>query len=454
MKRIVLSSLLVLALSVTSFAQQGIDPTKVLQEANAYYTQMIRDAQAAKTPITQALVNDFQAKKLAKIEEALKDVDINKIEAKDAFAWAQLYQAVKRDKDCCDLVKRYLDTKPNDNEKFQAMLLMAQSCNALGESHMLTSTLNEIPVPTAMNSSTLASLTVNQFVATIKAKDGLDAALKILNTIESKLVVEDPKDYAKRMLQASKNRAPIAGGATLTNPNSKAKTDEELLAEYELNGKYSNEARGLQFDQKRAEFLIEAGRKKEAVEILGGAIAKLDPKNPNARSAKAALVHLTLVGSSAPALTVERFLTKEFTSLEALKGKVVIVDFFAHWCGPCIASFPDVKKMYADLQPKGLEIVGVTTYYGYYKGEGMPARDMPRDTEFAKMGEFLKEHALPWPVIYGERTNFEPYGVTGIPTCVLIDKDGKVHQIKVGYSKETFAKFREEVEKLLGVAGK
>lgn len=445
MKRIVLSSLLVLAMSVTSFAQQGIDPNKVLQEANAYYSQLITEARASKTAIN---AEELQAKRIAKLEETLKDVDLAKIEAKDAYAWARVYQSAKRDKDTCDLVKRYLDTKPGDSEKFQAMLLMAQSCNTLKESQMLTATLNEIPVPTAMNSTTLASYTVNQFVDTILEKDGLDAALKILNTIEGKLVGEDPKDYAKRMLESSKRA--IAGGSTI-NTASKAKTDEEKLAEFEISGRYANEGRGLQFDQKRAELLNDAGRKKEAVEILGAAIAKLDPKNPALRGAKAAMVHMTLVGSMAPALTVERFLTKEFTSLEALKGKVVIVDFFAHWCGPCIASFPDVKKMYADLHDKGLEIVGVTTYYGYYKGEGMPARDMPRDTEFAKMGEFLKEHALPWSVVYGERTNFEPYGVTGIPTAVLIDKEGKVHQIKVGYSKETFAHFREEVEKLLGV---
>ncbi|MEQ1823054.1 MAG: TlpA disulfide reductase family protein [Fimbriimonadaceae bacterium] len=450
MKRFFLSSFIVLALSVSAFAQEGIDPNKVMQEVNAYYSQLIADARASKEPIN---ANDLMAKRIAKIEETLKTVDIAKIEAKDAYAWARLYQSAKRDKECCDLVKRYLETKPADADRFQAMLTMAQSCNNLGESQMLTATLNEIPVPTSMNYSLLTSYMVNQFVDTILEKDGLDAALKILNTVEAKIVTEDPKDYAKRMNE-NRKRAVSGGAATITNPNSKAKTEQEYLAEYEATGAYNFEARGLQFDQKRAEMLNDAGRKKEAVEILGSAIAKLSPKNPALRGAKSTLTQLTLVGSMAPALTVERFLTKEFASLEALKGKVVIVDFFAHWCGPCIASFPDMKKMYADLHDKGLEVVGVTTYYGYYKQENVAARDMPRDTEFAKMGEFLKEHQLPWSVVYGERTNFEPYGISGIPTAILIDKEGKVHEIKVGYSKETFAHFREEVEKLLGGSGK
>lgn len=108
-----------------------------------------------------------------------------------------------------------------------------------------------------------------------------------------------------------------------------------------------------------------------------------------------------------------------------------------------------MKKAFADLQPQGLEVVGVTTYYGYYKNESNTTRDMPRDTEFERMKTFVAEHELPWPVVFGERSNFDKYGVGGIPHITVIDRDGKVHSFKIGYSPASFAEFRKELEGLL-----
>jgi len=156
----------------------------------------------------------------------------------------------------------------------------------------------------------------------------------------------------------------------------------------------------------------------------------------------------TLVGAVAPSLTVERSSGGTFTGLEQYKGKVVLVDFFAHWCPPCKASYPDMRKLYDDLHDKGLEIVGVTTYYGYYNDQ----KGLTPDQEFAKMADFIKEFNIAWPVAFGkdkDRKNFEAYGVTGIPTVAVIDREGKVHSLDVGYSAASFKKFRAEVEKLV-----
>lgn len=151
-----------------------------------------------------------------------------------------------------------------------------------------------------------------------------------------------------------------------------------------------------------------------------------------------------MVGTSAPALTSERGYG-EFPGLEGLKGKVVLIDFFAHWCGPCKAAFPSMVEMYKDLKSKGLEIVGFTTYYGYYGTE----RNISKDDEFAKMKDFMAEHKMTWPVVYGERSNFENYGVTGIPHVALLDKDGNVSHIKIGYSEAGMKELRKKIEQLL-----
>jgi thiol-disulfide isomerase/thioredoxin len=100
--------------------------------------------------------------------------------------------------------------------------------------------------------------------------------------------------------------------------------------------------------------------------------------------------------------------------LAKLKGKVVLVDFWATWCGPCVAEIPNIKKMYEKYHAKGFEVVGVSV-----------------DEDKDKLAEFLKDKKLPWSSIYdhgakeGERMS-EYYGVMAIPQAILVDQEGKV----------------------------
>jgi thiol-disulfide isomerase/thioredoxin len=428
-----------LTLAVMAGARQTPDPKAAMAEMNKLRAELSTQMRTS----GKLSLDEYRAKLRAKAEELTKGLDASKVEPKDALDWARVFQAGSMDKQCCEYAKRFLESKPADPEKFQAMSIMAQSCNALGEADMLAMTLMDIPVPDAASSRSLAYATTGQYVDTIYEKKGLQAALATLDTVAKKLVPEDPKEYAKRMLDAEKART-TGGMARVTDPNAKAKTDEEKLKDYELAGARANESVSFAFEEKKAELYKEAGKKKEAVEILTKAVAALSADSPNLRRAKSARLQMTLVASPAPAIVATQS-HGEFKGLDSLKGKVVILDFFAHWCGPCIASFPDMEQMYADLHAKGLEVIGVTTYYGYYKSE----KDLSREAEFAKMADFIAEHKLPWPVVYGERANMEAYGVTGIPTAVVIDRTGVVHTLHVGYSKESFKAFRAEIEKLL-----
>jgi len=97
-------------------------------------------------------------------------------------------------------------------------------------------------------------------------------------------------------------------------------------------------------------------------------------------------------------------------------GRVVLVDFWASWCGPCKAKLPGLVKLHERFHASGFEVVGV---------------DMDRDLE--ALGKFLDEHKLPWINVIGEKKEgglefplAEKYGVMAIPATFLLDREGRV----------------------------
>ena len=101
---------------------------------------------------------------------------------------------------------------------------------------------------------------------------------------------------------------------------------------------------------------------------------------------------------------------------KTLAGKVVLVDFWATWCGPCVAEIPNVLEQYEKYHKDGFEVVGISL-----------------DQEREALEKFVTEQKLPWPILFEEPKGDgwqHPlatfYGISGIPTVVLIGRDGKV----------------------------
>ena len=140
-----------------------------------------------------------------------------------------------------------------------------------------------------------------------------------------------------------------------------------------------------------------------------------------------------------------------------LKGKVVLLDFFAVWCGPCIAAFPHLREWHDQYADKGLQIIGITNYYKYdwddNADRAVRQEELALEDERAAMDQFSKHYQLPYPIAYviGHELQ-EFYGVSAIPHYVVIDRHGKVRLSRVGVSPRDTADLEQAIEECLAEA--
>ncbi|MDB6113246.1 MAG: hypothetical protein JWQ62_191 [Lacunisphaera sp.] len=135
--------------------------------------------------------------------------------------------------------------------------------------------------------------------------------------------------------------------------------------------------------------------------------------------------------------------------LEKLRGKVVLMDFWATWCGPCIAELPNVKKVYAAYHDRGFEVIGIALENGRLTPKDTPAQTAAR-LEAAKkvLADFTAANGMPWPQYFDgkfwKNDISTKYAISSIPAMFLLDQDGRVVSTNARGEK-----LEQEVKRLL-----
>ncbi|MGE0143530.1 MAG: TlpA family protein disulfide reductase [Planctomycetota bacterium] len=161
------------------------------------------------------------------------------------------------------------------------------------------------------------------------------------------------------------------------------------------------------------------------------------------------------VDTPAPPIEVARTLDGKPFDLATLRGKVVMLDFFATWCAPCRAALPRVRAL-AEQHGDDLRLVGVSRFYGRGMDFTDPTVELPHggtmkndideSTEFAINTTFAERFGIDYPVVFTTAECMaSAYGVRGIPTVIVIGRDGRIVGRAVGSSDAAERSLRELV---------
>jgi len=113
--------------------------------------------------------------------------------------------------------------------------------------------------------------------------------------------------------------------------------------------------------------------------------------------------------------------------IDSFKGKYVLVDFWASWCGPCRKAIPEIKQLYSKYKESGFEVLSVSV-----------------DTDNAAWRKAMSEENMPWAQVLSPDKNktLSSFMIIGIPTLYLIDREGKIVEKYTGFS----AKLKTQLE--------
>ncbi len=151
-----------------------------------------------------------------------------------------------------------------------------------------------------------------------------------------------------------------------------------------------------------------------------------------------------MIGKPAPAFSLQDLSGKK-VSLADYKGKAVLVNFWATWCGPCKVETPWLVELRNEYAPRGFEILGISA-----EGDDLAPNDKEGwAKEKAAIGKFVQEEHMPYPVLIDGDSLSKPYGgLDAMPTSFFVDRSGKIVAATMGITSKD--DIESNIKKALG----